>query len=156
MAQRRLQDFPTGQFAAPDGEQSFVAARSRQLPQSGVEVAHRYSPLPVEIATAVFVKPGLGAGQSPGLVASFGKGQMLKSMQGVVMDEITQGRLCRQDVFEVAQTAPDPCPGVGRRHVCAGRFRRYGRGIHQLPTQPPNCCAKRATDEDIKPSSGAG
>jgi hypothetical protein len=94
------------------------------LPQSGVEVADRYSPLPVEIATAVFVKPGLGAGQSRSFAASFGKGQMLKSVQGVVMDEVTQGRLCRQDVFELGQTASDPRPGVGRRRVCAGRFRR--------------------------------
>jgi hypothetical protein len=120
--------------------------------QGGGEVARVHAPDPEQFPAAGFVEPGTGAGQSLGFAQGVDEGQVLQGVQGIVMDEIAQGRLRRQQMGDVLQAG---CRRADESRPAAALWRlvckRCGRSHSD-----PNGRVSLASEEAIRPSSGAG
>jgi hypothetical protein len=137
-----------------------VAGGGGQLPQGSNEVVGVHSPHPKQLTAARFVQPGTGAGHSFRFTEGFNEWQVLQGVQGIVMDEIAQRRLRRQEVGDVPQAGLQPLQGIARRRAGCFNFRRCWRthsdseGSGQLGQrrghQPEQRCRIEANADDAR------
>jgi hypothetical protein len=131
---RRSQQRCPQDIAAPQRDwradtEQFVDPCLRCLPQGGIEIAGIHSPLPEQLAAAIFVEPWTRAAQTRSLLQGVGKRQMLEGMQGVVMNKIAQRRLRRQQMRKVLQAGLH-VPHCGHRRGGRGGSLRRPRRTH--------------------------
>jgi hypothetical protein len=107
-------DVPAGRGAPSDFRERLGGLGLRLPGQRGVQVFVEDAALRVELPEPRLRQMAVDAGQALGGFQRLGEGEVLIAVQGVVVDEIEDGRLPRQQMIEVIDGFDQALADVGR------------------------------------------